>query len=336
MIMPDPRRIMSMANAFYQSCILFAASDMGIFDALARKKKATLQELVDTCNLDPRGGRLLLDGCVALKLLVKSDEYYANTDDSTFFLVSESPCNLSQAIRYNRDVYGAWQMLPNLVKTGEPVEKPELHLGDDKERTRTFVLSMHGRALGIGRLLVPQLKLKGCRQIFDVGGGPGTYSVLIAKDNPEVRCTVLDLPEVVKVASELIEQQGMSKQVRTMPGDYHEVEFPSGNDAVLFFGMLHQESPEAILNLLGKAHEALNPGGKVFIMDMMTDATHTAPVFSALFAVNMALTTANGWVFSDKELRHWLSEAGFSGVSVNPLPSPMPHWLATAVKKQGT
>jgi len=64
----------------------------------------------------------------------------------------------------------------------------------------------------------------------------------------------------------------------------------------------------------------------------MTDATHTRPAFSALFAVNMALTTHNGWVFSDGELHAWLREAGFETWETHPVPPPMPHWLVTARK----
>jgi len=65
---------------------------------------------------------------------------------------------------------------------------------------------------------------------------------------------------------------------------------------------------------------------------MMTDPTHTAPKFSALFAVNMALTTTSGWVFSSAELTEWLQAAGFTDVDVRPLPPPIPHWMARARK----
>ena len=75
------------------------------------------------------------------------------------------------------------------------------------------------------------------------------------------------------------------------------------------------------------------PGGCVYVLDLMTDPTHTQPKFSALFAVNMALTTQNGWVFSDEEVQSWLTEAGFRDFSCRPLPPPMPHWLATARKE---
>jgi hypothetical protein len=65
---------------------------------------------------------------------------------------------------------------------------------------------------------------------------------------------------------------------------------------------------------------------------MMTDASRAHPPFSALFAVNMALTTPNGWVFSDADLRSWLTETGFENFECRPVPPPMPHWLATARK----
>ncbi|MCK7468523.1 MAG: hypothetical protein MZU91_10780 [Desulfosudis oleivorans] len=74
------------------------------------------------------------------------------------------------------------------------------------------------------------------------------------------------------------------------------------------------------------------PGGIVYVLDMMTDASGPAPKFSALFSVNMALTAENGWVFSDEDLAGWLAGAGFRDVSVRPLGPPMPHWLASAVK----
>ena len=66
---------------------------------------------------------------------------------------------------------------------------------------------------------------------------------------------------------------------------------------------------------------------------MMTDETHASPPFSAMFALNMALTAENGWVFSDAELKQWLSEAGFEPGPTRPVPPPMPHWLVSARKR---
>jgi ubiquinone/menaquinone biosynthesis C-methylase UbiE len=328
-----PQRIMDMASVFFDSATLFAASDLGIFKQLADSEGKPLETLAEDMHLDRRGLRLLLDACVAIGLLKKStDGLYTNAPDTNAFLVPGKPGDLSQAIRYNRDVYDAWKNAAQLAKTGNPVELPELHLGKDANRTRDFVLAMHGRALAMAPLVIPHLDLSGRKQLLDAGGGPGTFAVRAAQANPGLHCTVLDLPDVVAIASELIQQQEMTEFVKTLPGDYHTTEFPQRIDAINFLGVLHQESPESICHLFKRAFDALEPGGVIHVMDMMTDASHTQPKFSAMFALNMALTTENGWVFSDKELEQWLQQAGFINISVNPLPPPAPHWIAKAFK----
>lgn len=330
--MSDPAPIIDMANAFCSSQILFASSDLGIFAFLTKSPGSTVDEVAAGCDLNGRAGRLLLDACVGVGLLTKAADRYHNSEQAECFLVPGSSMDLSAAIRYNRDVYQAWGRLPELVRGGKPVEKPEIHLGEDLDRTREFVLAMHGRALGIGRSVVPQLKLEGRRKLLDIGCGGGTYSAMIARHHPEISCTVIDLPGVLSVAEDLIAEQGVRHQVRTIPGDFHTIPLPKGHDASIIFGVLHQESAESIADLLKRTYEALEPGGILHVMDMMTDATHAAPEFSALFAVNMALTTHHGWVFSDEELRSWLRDAGFTNVTISPLEPPMPHWLAEAHK----
>jgi SAM-dependent methyltransferase len=330
---PNPSRIVAMASAYYDSCVLFTASDLGIFATLARGGPADAVAIGHACELNQHGARMLLDACVAIGLLTKDGARYANTPEAAAFLVPGEPADLSGAIRYNRDVYPLWGHLGDRIRTGRPVERPQVHLGEDAERTRTFVLSMHGRAKGIGRAVVPQLDLCGRKRLLDVGGGPGTYSMLIAQANPGVACTVLDLPGVVRVADDLIRQAGMPDRVATLPGDYHTTPFGTGYDAVIFFGVLHQETPEAIGDLFRRAYAALAPGGVVYVLDLMTDATRTQPAFSALFALNMALSTEHGWVFSDTDLQSWLTDAGFAGFVCRPLPPPMPHWLACARKQ---
>jgi ubiquinone/menaquinone biosynthesis C-methylase UbiE len=321
-----------MASLFQDSAVLFAASDLGIFGALAKLNAATAPEVADHLGLDGRAATLILNACVAVGLLEKESDRFRNTAESALFLVPGSKADLSTALIYMRDVYPSWGRLATFGKTGEPVESPQLHLGDDEARTRNFVFSMHGKALATAQAVLAQLSLGGCKQLLDIGGGPGTYSVQLSRVYPDLHATVLDLPAVIQIAEKLIEQQGAADRVKTLAGNYHTTPFPEGNDAVLLFGMLHQESAENIQALLHKAYAAMVPGGLLYVMDMMTDPTHTAPKFSALFAVNMALTAQSGWVFSSAELTTWMEIAGFAEVAVNPLPPPIPHWLVSARK----
>jgi SAM-dependent methyltransferase len=269
-----------MASAFQESCLLFAASDLGIFKQLSLSP-ATSDELASALNLNPRGARLLLDACTAIHLLQKEGDTYSNSPEAAIFLVPGKPSDLSNALRYNRDVYSAWGKVAQLARSGAPVENPELHLGEDAARTRAFVMSMHGKALAMAQQTLSAIDVTGRKQLLDVGGGPGTISALLTKANPELVCTVLELAPIAAIAKDLL---GANDRVKLLAGDYHSTPFPGGNDVVLLFGMMHQEPIATIRDLLNRSYESLVPGGVVYVMDMMTDATHTNPPFSAMFA----------------------------------------------------
>ena len=318
--MKSVSEIVDLASAYYGSAVLFAALDCDVF----------AQVEAGTFDAAPRGMRLLADACVAEGLLEKRDGVYFNTPAGKAALVPGGPADLTKAIRYNRDVYPAWGRLAELARTGRPVERPEIHLGEDAARTKAFAASMFGRAMGIGRGIVPLLgKLEG--RVLDLAGGPGAYAILMAQANPQSTYVTVDLPAISAEAAGYVAQFGLAGRIECRAGDYHADEYEAAAyDVVTIFGALHQESPAQIVDILKRAHRALRPGGRIFVLDMMTDATHTAPKFSALFAVNMALTTENGWVFADTELKEWLREAGFKPGETRSVPPPMPHWLVDA------
>lgn len=326
--------IVQMASAFYSSAVLFAALEIDLFTVIQQlDKEATADQIALQSGKNLRGTTLLLNACAALGLLHKSQGVYTLNKSVAATLTKNAPHDLTRAIRYNQDVYPAWGRLTELVQDGKPVEAPELHLGGDVERTRNFVLSMHGRALGIGRAVVPMLDLTGCSRLLDLAGGPGTYAMLLAQANPGLSCVTVDLAPVSAVAAELVAEAGMSDRVQCVAGSYHTATYePESYDAVTIFGALHQESPSMIVHILKQAYNSLKPGGRIFILDMMCDESHTKPAFSALFAINMALTTHHGWVFSDTELYGWLHEAGFTDCTTREAEPPMPHWLVSALK----
>ena len=327
--MKNVQEIVDLASAYYGSAVLFAAIDNDVF--------ARVESGEFNAAEPPRGMRLLLDACVAEGLLEKTDGKYANTPASKMALIPGGPADLTKAIRYNRDVYPAWGRLAEFAKTGRPVERPELHLGEDVARTKAFAASMFGRAMGIGKGVVPMLDLGGVNSsscsVLDLAGGPGAYAIMMCQANPGMKCVTVDLPAISAEAKGYVAKFALTDRIECRAGDYHTDEYESeAYDVVTIFGALHQESPTQIVDILKRAHRALKKGGKVIVLDMMTDSTHTAPKFSALFAVNMALTTENGWVFADSELKDWMREAGFVPGETKQVPPPMPHWIVEGSK----
>lgn len=327
--------IVDLASAFYGSSVLFSAAELDVFKTIeSLGPSADAEQVARETGCSLRGMRMLLNSAAAIGLLKKEGERFSNTAAGKAALVPGAPADLSNALFYNRDVYPMWGKLSDFVRNGEPVEAPSIHLGGDEERTRRFALSMRGRALAIGQAVTGMLDLGSCSRLLDLAGGPGTYAELLCRANPNLSCVTVDLPAISKVAAELIAEAGLEKRIECRAGDYHHDEYEACTyDAVTIFGALHQEAPESIVDILKRACRALKRGGRIFILDMMTDASGTTPAFSALFGLNMALNTDYGWVFSDAELKKWMSVAGFKPERTLVAPPPMPHWLVYGVKE---
>jgi hypothetical protein len=328
---PDPSAIVRLSTAFWDSQTLLTANRLRVFDALAGGPRAA-EDVAATLQLDPRATLLFLRACAGLGLLVERDGLFGNSPASAAFLVSQSPAYMGGAIRYSEQLYATWGQLEQALRTGRPALSAETYLGDDAEKTRTFVHAMHGRALGIARALVEILDLGGRRALLDVGGGPGTYSILLTAKFPGLRSEVLELPGVAAVAREIVAAANAADRVTLRDGDYHQSDFGSGKDVVLMSGMFHRETAATCQDLITRAHDCLVPGGLLVVSDVFTDEGGTQPAFAAMFGLNMMLTAPDGGVHADADVMRWMDSRGLRELRVVPLPPPMPHRVVMGIK----
>lgn len=330
--LPDPRHLMELATGYWASAVLLAANRLRLFPLLS-KSPMTAAEVAARLGGTPRAAEIFLNACCGLDLLAKEDDRFRTTLAVDTYLVPDSPAYLGSAIEWASAQYEAWGRLDEALQTGNPVLDPEEHLGDDPARTRNFVLAMHERARSVAQGVIRFLDLDGASSLLDVGGGPGTYAMLLAGRYPALRATVLDLPAVTEVANELIAHEGLAERVHTVAGDATSGDYGEGAyDTVLFSGVLHQMSPGTIQRMLTGAHRALVPGGKVLISDIMLDVVKTQPTFATLFSVQMLLSSREGAVFSVEDCEVWLEKAGFASIVRQRLPEPLPYTVVSAIR----
>ena len=328
---PDPSSIIRLSTSYWESQTLLTANRLRVFDVMADGAR-TADEVATELHLDPRGTALFLRACVGLGYLEEAAGRFQNTPVAATFLVSRSPAFMGNVIRYSDQLYGAWGQLEGSLRAGKPALPAETYLGDDPARTRGFVMAMHERALGIARVLVNVLDLQGRRSMLDVGGGPGTYSVLLTERFPGLRSEVLELPGVAAVARELVASAGASDRVVLRDGDYHTSDFGSGKDVVLMSGMFHRESEATCRGLIERASACLEPGGLLVVSDVFTDEGGALPTFAAMFGLNMMLTAPDGGVHADADVMRWMGDCGFRDMRMVPLPPPMPHRVVMGLK----
>lgn len=329
---PNPGLIHQVALAYRSSAAFFAASDLEVFTHIA-DGALTADQIAARCGAAGEPLRMVLETCADLGLLSRDGEAFRNTPTTTMFLLKGGRAYLGDSLKYARDLYPAWGKLGELVKTGQPTMPPETILGENKAKTRAFVMAMHERARGIGSVLPHNVSLAGRSRLIDVGGGPGTYSVELCRQTPGLTSTVLDRPGVLEVTRELVDTAGFADRVTLLPGDYLTTPFGSGFDAALLSGMMHRESADNVNLLLRKTFEALEPGGQVMVSDVFFDDDRkNSPPFATSFAINMMLTSNHGSAHARTEMARWMEANGFRNITLNDMPKPNPHTLILGIK----
>jgi hypothetical protein len=81
--------------------------------------------------------------------------------------------------------------------------------------------------------------------------------------------------------------------------------------------------------LLGRVAEALRPGGRVAVIDILANECKVGARGTALYALGLLLRTARGGIYPYLTLRRWQTEGGFAEVRRR-LPGPLSLSLITA------
>ena len=311
--------LMNMATGYWPAAALSAAVDLGLFDALAGGAR-TSEAAAARCGADAEFLGDLLDALAAVGLLVRDDAGYVVAPGVARFLDPSSPACMLDGLRMNLDLYPLWGRLAETVRTARPALPPGEHLGHDPQRTRRFVLAMHGRALGMAAEMLPAIDPGTASTLLDVGAGPGTFSRMLAERRADLRVTHMDLPPVQAVARELAAASPAAGRIEYRPGDYRADELGGPYDAVLFCGALHQENPRTARDVFARIRRALRPGGTLRVVDLMREPGRAAPAFACLFSLTMRLTSPFGRVFDAGEVAALLREADLSVVGVRAVP----------------
>ncbi len=317
---PAPQTIYEMAaNYFMIGRAIEVAAELDIFTPLARRA-ATPEELALHLGASSRGMRALCITCTALGLLEKQGRRYRTTSTAAALLVNGQPGYAGHLLAGFAGVYSDWVQLDQAVRTGQPVAQPSRDKGD--ESLRQFVLSMHASSQGPAHWLVESFDLGSRKRLLDVGGGAGTFAMTFCQKYSGLEAVVLDLPDVITVAQELIAQADLHQRIRTLGVDYREAPFPAGYDVVLLCNVLHQEDIKTCRSLLRQSYDALNPGGIVVVLDAVLNDEKTGPLSVALGALNNLIHNPGGETYSAAELKGWIQMAGFDALKQFDLPVP--------------
>ena len=319
--------MLQLLNSFLTVQALHVVAALGIADVLANGPAAITDLAVATGAHGPSLLRLL-------RLLVGTG-VFTEEPDGRFRLTtlgetlrSGGPSSVRDWALYvgSPQTWQVWARLRESVMTGEPgfelahgmpmwdylARNPELGGAFDRWMTRQS--DQHNAALVAAYDFAP------FHVVADVGGGRGSTLAAILRAYPSLRGILLDLPQVVALASSL-KTAGVDDRCRVVGGDMLRA-VPAGADVYLVKRVLMDWGDAEAIRILRNCAEAIRAGGRVLVIEILLPPG-SAPSPAKAFDVLMLLAQPPGArVRTEAEFRGLFAAAELRLARIIPTASP--------------
>ncbi|GAO44016.1 methyltransferase [Flavihumibacter petaseus] len=332
---PSPDKIMQIGSGFWPAKILLTAVEFELFTHLAREGKMPAKAIRALLSLKCTDRHLydFLDALHVLGFLQRDGFWdaaqYSNSPDAEAFLDKQKPTYMGGILEmFNNRLYGFWHKLGEGLKTG--LAQNEVAGGEDPlfvtlykdpERLQGFVSAMTGIQIGNFMALAEKFDFSPYKTFLDAGGSAGVLSIMVAKHNPDMTCTTLDMQQVEDIAVKTIDKFGAANKVKAVSGDFFSEPLPKA-DVIAMGNILHDWNEENKLLLLRKAYDALPEGGAFIAIEAVIDNDRKQNLFGLMMSLNMLIETADGFDYTFADFDKWAKQTGFKKTALLPLTGP--------------
>ena len=322
-----PEEILQLGLGFWASKTLLSAVELGVFSELAGGA-LTGDDIGERLGLHPRGRCDFLDALVALGMLTRDGEEYANTFETDVFLDRGKSSYLGGMLEMaNARLYPFWGRLTEALQTGRPQNEARTGssffaaLYDDPERLRQFLHAMTGLSLGASREIAKRFPFADYETVLDVGCAEGGLLVELALAHTHLRGIGFDLPAVREAYEDYVRSSGLGERLAFCGGDFFRDALPHA-DVVTLGHILHDWSLNEKMQLLRKAYDAVPKAGAVIVFESIIDDDRRENAFGLLMSLNMLIETQDGFDYTGADCQQWMREIGFTETRVEHLIGP--------------
>ncbi len=329
---PMPDRFLDALNGFQRTEAVVTALDLGLFGAIARGAADT-RALAAACQADPRGVRILADYLVTIGLLDKAGLRYALTGESALYLDPASKAYLGEARRFltASAVREGFSRLTEAVRGGGTFLPAEGSMAPEHPLWVDYARGMAPMVARTAERVVDRLAATGAapRNVIDLAAGHGLFGIAVGRRFPGATVTGVDWPGVLAVARENADRAGLGARYRLLPGDAFSLPLESRYDLVIAANFLHHFDPPTIVELLRRSASALEPDGRLAIVEFVPNEDRVTPPAAAQFAITLLATTRRGDLYTEREYASFLAAAELTVTDAAPIErSPLSLLLA--------
>jgi O-methyltransferase domain/Dimerisation domain len=324
-VLPPHIQLIQMGQAYIVSRIVYAAAKLRLPDQLASGPKST-EEVARTLDLHAPSLHRLMRTLASLGILTEQAEQRFALTRLGEALKSGAPGSARASIIFggNPAFQSSWDHLIYSVQTGKPGFEKEHrvaffdYLAQHPEDASLFSELMVGLHSQEPPAVAAAYDFSIFKTIVDVGGATGNMLAAVLSHHAGPRGILFDRPHVVKDAPELLNAKRIRDRVTIEPGDFF-AGVPAGADAYILSHIIHDWSEEKCLAILGHVRKAINPTGRLLIVEMVLpsgDTPHPGKMLDMVMLVRFS-----GQERTESEYASLLGKAGFRVTRVVPTAS---------------
>lgn len=251
--------------------VIKAAYDLDLFEAMAAGSRDVASLAEATGSVPPRLERLLIT--MEQVGLTKSEagSWALTPFAKQFFTAPDEHRNMTMLpfISYMVDLIQSYYANLADVTRGKLDFTSHVPHPPRTREDSIFYETIHRSNIHfVQRFLRDHAKLEGVKHLIDVGGGIGDIAASLCDKHPDLQVTLLNLPSALDLVRENAAARGLAERITPISVDMYREPYPKG-DAIMFARILYPMNRQFCTMLLKKAYEALEPGGRVIIIDMV-------------------------------------------------------------------
>jgi len=311
----DVRDISAITYGFMASKALFAALDFDLFTRIERGCASPAALAAETGIAENRM-LTLLTALKSLGLIAEREGQLRNAPAASRFLVAEAPGDFRDYVRLVNGAFGyeSFRHLSAALR-GERIF-PDKGFYEGLVYSAgiggaQFSSAQHSGSLGPARLMSKRVDLSDRKQLLDIGGGSGAYSLAFCAANPRLNSTILDFPQTIETARTYARQSGLADRIAHLAGNAITTDWPKGHDVVLMSYVWSAVGGDDVAVLARRAFDALPPGGLVLVHDFMVDNSREQPAFAAWYLLGSIFDNPNAVCLTPAYVEDALRQAGF-------------------------
>jgi hypothetical protein len=325
---PSRAPIDNIRDTVFTPMAVRAALQLDVFMPLAGGPM-TADELAKALGVKSRRLELLLYQLVQSEFLEIKGDRFANTDVSAYYLVKGTPNYLGAIHGVWTEIFGALMQTADSIRTDTAKAKIDF-TGMSKDELGGFLRGLHGGSVATGRSMAKLPQFAEAKTMIDVGGGSGGLAIGLCQEHPQLQATVIDLPSVVPIAAELVEEAGLSDRISVKTADVLDQPLDGKYDVATARALFQVLSADQCKKAAKNISAGIVPSGTLFVIGFITDDSRVSPLTPVGMNVTFVNMFDNGQAYTESEYRGWLSDAGFDDISR--VPHMMGNSLITARK----